>query len=152
MTIRFGLAEGMLAGGFAALTFHQPAAAVLHALGLFPVAPFDLSAGPSGLPALVKSMLWSAGWGALFVLLMRLPAMRRVPVALAATVYAATIPIAFLFIVLALWKGFPLAYGMPAVLAAMVVLSHAAWGFGIALWLFGLRGIARGMRFGPAMP
>ncbi|RYI98826.1 MAG: hypothetical protein EON47_18500 [Acetobacteraceae bacterium] len=138
---RFGVAEGMLAGAFAALTFHQSAAAVLHALGWFPVAPFDLSAGPGGMPALVKALLWSAGWGAGFVLLWRLPGLRRLPLVVAATGYAASLPVVFLFVVLAWWKGSPLAYGLPAGLASAVVLAHAAWGFGIALWLAGMRGL-----------
>lgn len=136
---RFGLAEGFLAGALAMLTFHQPAAGVLHALGAYPVAPFDLSPKPSGLPALLNGMLWSGGWGVLFLLLLRLRP--GLPLAPAAIAYCAVIPIAFLFLVLAPSTGAPIAYGMPAPLALCVVLAHAAWGFGIALWLAGMRGL-----------
>ncbi len=140
--IRFGVVEGFLAGALAMLSFHQPAAGILHALGAFPVAPFDLAPKPSGLPAMVQGMLWSGAWGVLFVLLLRLRP--GLPVALAATLYAAVVPVAFLFLVLATLAGAPPAFGMPAWLAACVTLAHAVWGFGIALWLFGMRGLRGG--------
>lgn len=140
---RFGLLEGFLAGALAMVTFHQPAAGVLHALGAYPVAPFDLAPRPSGLPGLLNGMLWSGGWGVLFLLLLRLRP--TLPLAPAAIAYCATVPIAFLFLVLATVQGMPIAYGMPAWLALCVVAAHAAWGFGIALWLVGMRGLrARG--------
>ena len=139
MMPRFTLAEGFLAGALAMVTFHQSAAAILHALDGFPVAPFDLAPKPSGLPTLVQGMLWSGGWGVLFLLLHRLrPA---TPLAPAAILYCATVPVAFLFLVLAPAAGFPIAYGMDALFAVNVVFAHAAWGFGIALWLAGLRGL-----------
>ncbi len=137
---RFALVEGFLAGALAMLTFHQPAAGVLHALGAYPVAPFDLSPKPSGLPALLQGMIWSGGWGVLFLLLRR--RLGRLPLAPAAMLFAATVPIGFLFLVLAPSQGMPLAYGLPAWLALCVVAAHAAWGFGIALWLVGLRALA----------
>lgn len=128
-----------MAGALAMLTFHQPAAGVLHALGAYPVAPFDLSLRPSGLPAMLNGMLWSGGWGVLFLLLARLR--RGLALAPAAILYCATVPIGFLFLVLAPLAGSPIAWGMPVWLALCVVLAHAAWGFGIALWLAGVRGL-----------
>jgi hypothetical protein len=135
----FGWAEGFLAGALAMVTFHQPAAGILHALGAYPVAPFDLAPRPSGLPALVQGMLWSGGWGVLFLLLRRLrPGTPLLPGAL---LYCALVPVGFLFLVLAPLAGAPIAWGLPAWLALCVVLAHAAWGFGIALWLVGMRGL-----------
>lgn len=136
---RYGLFEGFVAGALAMATFHQSAAAVLNALGSYPVAPFDLSPKPSGLPAMLQGMLWSGGWGVLFLLLYR----RRpaAPLAAAAMLYCATLPVAFLFLVLAPARGFPIAFGMDAAFAASVAAAHAAWGFGIALWLAGMRGL-----------
>ena len=153
MAQRFGLVEGFVAGALAVLTFHQPAVAVLYALGLFPVAAFDLSPKPSGLPSLVQAMLWSGGWAVLLLLILRLPALRRVPVTPAAILYCAVVPVAFLFLVLAPSEGFPIAYGMPMSAALRVVLVHALWGFGIALWLHGLRGMLGGsaLRRDPAI-
>jgi len=139
MQRRFGLAEGFVAGALAMVTFHQPAAGVLHALGSFPVAPFDLDPKPSGLPAMVQGMLWSGGWGVLFLLLHRLRP--ETPLVPAAILYCATVPVGFLFLILASMQGAPPAFGMPAALALSVVAAHAAWGFGIALWLVGLRGL-----------
>ena len=147
---RFGLAEGFLAGALAMVTFHQPAAGILHALGAYPVAPFDLAPKPSGLPAMVQGMIWSGGWGVLFLLLLRLrPATPLTP---AATAYCALVPIGFLFLVMAPSQGMPIAYGMPAWLALCVVLAHAAWGFGIALWLAGMRGLRAAPIQGPLRP
>lgn len=138
---RFTLLEGFVAGALAMLTFHQPAAGVLHALGAYPVAPFDLSPKPSGLPALLNGMLWSGGWGVLFLLLRRAELAPRLPLAPAAVAYCALVPIGFLFLVLAPFQGMPLFFGLPAWVAGCVVLAHACWGFGIALWLAGLRGL-----------
>ena len=136
---RYGMVEGFVAGALAMVSFHQPMAAVLHALGSFPVSPFDLTPKPSGLPAMVQGMMWSGGWGVLLVLLLRLrPAL---PLAPAAIVYCSTVPIAFLFLVMATAQGAPPAFGMPIPMALSVVLAHAAWGFGIALWISGLRGL-----------
>ncbi len=136
---RYGLAEAFVAGALAMATFHQPMAGVLHALDSFPVSPFDLTPKPSGLPAMVQGMLWSGGWGVLFVLLLRLRP--GLPLAPAAIAYCATVPIGFLFLVMATAQGAPPAFGMPVQMALSVVLAHAAWGFGIALWLAGMRGL-----------
>ena len=141
--MRFTLFEGFIAGAFAAATFHQPVAAVLHALALYPVAPFDLSPRPSGLPGLVNSMLWSGGWGVVFLLARRWPPFGRLPLAAAAIGYTLTVPIAYLFLVLTAWHGAPFAFGMPPHLIAAVLAAHGAWGFGIALWLAGMRGLLR---------
>lgn len=136
---RFTLAEGFVAGALAMVTFHQSAAAVLHAVGLFPVAPFDLSPKPSGLPTLVNGMLWSGGWGVLFLVLSRLRP--GLPLAPSAIFYCATVPVGFLFLVLAPMAGAPIAFGMDPMRAASVVLAHGCWGFGIALWLVGARAL-----------
>lgn len=141
MSDRFTLAEGGIAGAFAALTFHQSVAALLFGLDLYPVEPFDMAIGRFGVPGVVKSMMWSAGWGVLFLALHRLPRFRRLPLALAGPLYTVTLPIFFLFVPLALWRGAAIAYDMPAELILAVLTAHAAWGFGMALWLAGLRGI-----------
>ena len=136
---RYGVVEGFVAGALAMVSFHQPMAGVLHALGSFPVSPFDLTPKPSGLPAMVQGMIWSGVWGVLLVLLLRLRP--GLPLAATATAYCATVPIGFLFLVMATAQGAPPAFGMPVQMALSVVLAHAVWGFGIALWLVGMRGL-----------
>ncbi len=131
MPIANRLAAGAFAGALAVPCFHQPVAAILGALGLFPAPAFAL-------PGLWRGMAFSMLWGLLFLWLR--PRLARLPLALAGALYGATVPIAYLFLVMAPWRGFPVAYGMPPHLMGAVVLAHAAFGFGIAAWLALLRG------------
>ena len=124
------LAAGGLAGALAVPCFHQPVAALLGALEFFPAPAFVL-------PGLWRGMAFSMLWGLLFLWLR--PRLARLPMALAGALYGATVPIAYLFFVMAPWRGVAIAYGMPPHLIFAVVLAHAVFGFGIAAWLTLLR-------------
>lgn len=132
MTPRISLAEGAFAGALGVLAFHQPAASALFALGLFPVQPFDW-------PTLWRGLIWSAGWGALFVLALRHTALGRMPLALAGAIFTLAVPLLFLFLVIAPFRGFDLAYGMPVARIAAVAAAYVVWGVGMAVLLRGLR-------------
>jgi hypothetical protein len=82
-------------------------------------------------------MAFSMLWGLLFLWLQ--PRLHRLPPALAGMLYGATVPIAYLFFVMAPWRGAAIVYGMPPDLIFAVVLAHAVFGFGIAAWLVLLR-------------
>ena len=127
-----------LAGAAAMLTFHQACVALLARYGLYPVEAFDITISPLGVPQFLHGAAASAG----FAMLHR--AARGIlpgPDWLNAPLFCATVPIGFLFFVLAPARGATLAFGMVPGTIALVVLTHLVWGLGIAVWL---RALERG--------
>ena len=61
------------AAGFLAVPFfHQPILGLLHAYGVVPFAPFNLSAtAPLGVPAWLSAAFWGGLWGVVMLWLLR---------------------------------------------------------------------------------
>ena len=58
------LAVGAVAGALAVILFHQPVAALLHAAGLTPRAPYSMQATkPFGIAQIWSIAFWGAVWG-----------------------------------------------------------------------------------------
>ncbi len=121
-----------LAGAAAMLTFHQAAVALLARYGRYPVEAFDISPSWLGVPQFLHGAAASAGFAMLYRLMRPwLPG----PDWVSAPLFCATLPIAFLLLVLAPARGAAIAFGMPPATIAMVVLTHLVWGLGLAVWL-----------------
>ncbi len=132
--------EWFAAGALAMLLFHQGSVAVLSALGMFPVGPWNVArVPPFGLPALVHGAFFSGVWAVLYVLVLEPRRPADVPLWLAVPLFAAIVPVAFLFLVMAPARGAPLAFGMGGTMVGMVILAHAVWGLGIALLVLAFR-------------
>jgi hypothetical protein len=88
---------------------------------------------PFGLPALVHGAFFSGVWAVLYWLVLEPRRPARLPPWIAVAIYAASVPVAFLFLVMAPASGAPVAFGMGATMIGMVIVAHAIWGLGIAL-------------------
>jgi len=61
-----------IAGFLAVPFFHQPVLGLLHAYGVVPFAPFNLSAtAPLGVPAWISAAFWGGVWGVAMLWLLR---------------------------------------------------------------------------------
>ena len=131
------LIVGFLAGFVSVLVFHQGAAALLHAFGLTPRAPYSLQpTQPLGVPVLLSIAFWGGVWGALLAATFaRLEGARLV---VAATLFGAIFPTLVARFIVAPLKGNPVAGGFNP--AAMMIgpIVNGAWGLGtglaLALW------------------
>ena len=123
---------GFVAAAIAVLTFHQGMVAVLHALGLAPLAPFRTSpVPPLGVPWIARSLL--LGW-----------ALRRCIRAACAAVHPAAVglrpdlgiiaALVGMFVVAAI-KHAPIANGWQAWPFARSLLINGSWGLGVGLIL-----------------
>jgi hypothetical protein len=139
---------GFLSGAVAVLVFHQGAAALLHALGLAPRAPWSMTpTAPWGVPQVWSLAFWGGVWGVAFAaLLARLDGARLV---LAATVLGAVLPTLVAWFVVAPLKGQPPAAGWVPAAMAIGPIVNAAWGLGTGIGLAGL-GRARPARRNPS--
>jgi len=137
------LIVGFVSGALAVLIFHQGAAALLHAAGLTPRAPYSFAATqPWGVPLVWSLAFWGGIWGVLLALALR--GLRERPAIVGASLlFGALLPTLVAWFVVAPLKGQPMAAGF--VPAAMLVgpIVNAAWGFGTGL---GLALFARGER------
>ena len=141
MPPRLGIIESFVAGALALLTFHQPFVAILDRFGLYPVAAYVMDPTLIGLPLLVQQMLWSGAWVVLFAKGFDRWLRPVLGLAVGVMLYCATVPIAFLFLVLAPAQGHAIAFAMPPLTMLLVIASHIVWGLGVALWLVGMRGL-----------
>jgi len=128
------LIVGFLSGAVAVLAFHQGAAALLHAAGFTPRAPYSFAATqPWGVPLVWSLAFWGGVWGvALAVAVRRLD---RIAVVGASLLFGAILPTLVAWFVVAPLKGQPVAAGF--VPAAMMIgpIVNAAWGLGTGLGL-----------------
>jgi len=126
--------KAFTAGFASTLTFHQGAVAALHAAGLWPKAPFAMTAtAPFQVPAVISLALWGGLWGiALWLALLGAPDPRYWT--LAAVLGAAGPSLVALFVVFPL-KGMPLAAGWDPRVIAGVLFVNGAWGLGVAVLL-----------------
>lgn len=126
--------KAIVAGLLAMLIFHQGALAGLHYLGETPMTAYDLSPGwPLGLPSLYLLLFWGAVWGLVLWGLIR--SAEAAGYYVGAMLLAAVLPSAvYLFIVMPL-AGKALAAGGDMHYIAGVLLLHALWGLGVALFM-----------------
>ena len=135
-----GIAWSFLVGALAMLTFHQSAAGLFHAAGMFVVAPFDLELrGPLRLPGVLVGAFWSGVWGVVFLWLCLPRLRRRMPGWVAGLLFGFLVPVAFLFYVVAPLKGQPLAFDQDWGSMLRIALAHAFWGLGMVLIDDGLK-------------
>jgi hypothetical protein len=129
------LGHGFVAGFLATLLFHQSGLALLHRLGLFAGAAFNMQpVPPFGVPAVIQLAFWGGAWGIVFVLADT--AIARAPGGywLGALMFGAIVPtLVWWFVVLPL-KGLPVGNGFrfPRVLIAPIV--NGLWGLGTAVF------------------
>ena len=134
MAVGRNMVAWFAAGALAMLVFHQEAVAPASALGMFPVGPWNVApVPPFGLPALVHGAFFSGIWAVLYLLLLEPRRPAGLPLWAAVALYAAIVPVGFLFLVMAPARGAPVAFGMDGTMIGMVILAHAVWGLGIAL-------------------
>ncbi len=124
-----------VAGFVSVLIFHQLMLALLHAIGIIPVAPYDFqSVPPFGVPAVLSAAFWGGVWGIVFTLVEpRFPRGAGYWVA-AALFGAVALTLVFWFIVAPL-KGLPVGGGWQAAAWVTGLLVNGAWGLGTALLL-----------------
>lgn len=123
------------AGFIATLVFHQAAWAILHALGLFPPAPFPYDATwPLKVPLIWSLAFWAGIWGIVYgAVEQRFPAGGMYWVM--AFLFGAIVPTAVLLFIVFPMKGMPMAAGWNPTIIADLVVIHGVWGLGMALLL-----------------
>lgn len=126
--------KAFAAGVLAMLIFHQGALAGLHYLGRTPVEAYVVAPGwLLGLPVLLLWSLWGGAWG--IVLWGMIRGAEAAGYYVGAVILAAIVPSAvYLFAVMPL-AGKPLAAGWDVRFIAGVLLLHALWGLGTALFM-----------------
>lgn len=125
---------GALAGAISVLLFQQGIAAVLHAWGLLPQAPYAFEpTRPFGVPVLWSLAFWGGAWGA--VLAASLARLQGAALVAAATAFGAVLPTAVALIVVAPLKGQPPVTGIVPLAILLGGLLNGAWGFGTGLGL-----------------
>ena len=134
------LLVGFLSGAVSVLLFHQGIAALLHAIGITPRAPYSMQpTKPLGIAQLWSIVFWGGVWGVVLA-----AALRRFAdsaLVIAATIFGAIFPSLVAWTLVASMKGQPL-FADGAAKGLMVgLLVNAAWGLGTGtgLALFGRR-------------
>ena len=128
------LVLAFVAGVLAVPIFHQVLLWILHAAGIVPVSPFDMTpTRPFGVPNLVSISFWGGVWGVIFAL--TLPRwFRGVAYWIAALVAGGVaLTLVFMFVVWPLKVG-----GRPPDPVGLFIIGfllNAAWGIGWALLL-----------------
>jgi hypothetical protein len=136
-TTFLGLA--FVAGFLAVPFFHQPMLALLHGLGVAPVAPYAMRPlPPFGVPQILSQSFWGGVWGIVFALVApRFP--RGAGYWVAATLFGALALSLVAWFAVAPIKGLPLAGGGRPGAIATGLLVNGAWGLGTALLLLAFR-------------
>jgi len=135
------LLVGFLSGAVSVLVCHQVVAALLHAIGMTPRAPYSMQpTSPLGIPQLGSIVFWGGVWGVLLAV-----ALRRYTggaLVIAATIFGAILPSLVAWTLVAALKGQPLFAGGAPKGLMVGLLVNAAWGLGTGagLALFGRRG------------
>lgn len=124
--------KSFVAGFVSTLVFHQGMLALFYLGGLFPRAPFNMTAVPPlGVPAVVSLAFWGGLWGiALWWLIRNSVGAKHWLLALAIGAIGPTV--VALFVVMPL-KGMPMAGGWDPKLIVGALILNGAWGLGVAL-------------------
>jgi hypothetical protein len=132
------LVVGFVSGAVSVLLFHQVVAALLHAIGMTPRAPYSMQpTQPLGIAQLWSIVFWGGVWGV--VLAVALRRFADSALVIAATVFGALLPSLVAWTIVAALKGQPLFAGGAPKGLAVGLLVNAAWGLGTGtgLALFG---------------
>lgn len=134
----FTTIKAFIAGVLAMLVFHQGALAGLHYLGETPIAAYVMAPGWfMGLPVLLLWSIWGGVWGVVLWGLIR--GTEAAGYYVAAILLAAILPSAVYYFVVLPLAGNTLAQSLAdqwdTHLIAGVVLLHAFWGLGLALFM-----------------
>jgi hypothetical protein len=132
---RFNPITLFAAGFVSVLVFQMGAGAIMHALGYVPNPPFPYRATtPFGVPQTWSLAFWGGVWGLVFGLLeKRFPG--GVFYYVAAFLFGAVLPILVLWFVVFPLRGQPIAAGWNVTRMITQVLSHGAYGLGVAILL-----------------
>lgn len=128
------LVTAFVAGVLAVPIFHQILLWVLHAAGIVPFAPFDMTpTKPFGVPSVISISFWGGVWGVIFAL--TLPRwFSGVSYWIAAIVAGGVaLTLVFMFVVWPLKVG-----GLPPDLVGIFIIGfllNAAWGLGWAVFV-----------------
>jgi len=123
------------AGFISVLVFQMGAWAVLHLLGLLPIAPFAYApTKPFGVPQIWSWAFWGGVWGLVFGLVERwFPAGPKYY--LAAFLFGAIATVLVLWFVVFPLKGLPVAAGWKPLTMLAHVIMHGCFGLGVGLVL-----------------
>ncbi|MFL6564401.1 MAG: hypothetical protein ACJ8G5_05680 [Burkholderiales bacterium] len=135
------LLVGFLSGAVSVLVCHQVVAALLHAIGMTPRAPYSMQpTNPLGIPQLGSIVFWGGVWGVVLAAALRSYTGRALVIA--ATIFGAVLPSLVAWTLVAALKGQPLFAGGAPKGLMVGLLVNAAWGLGTGtgLALFGRRG------------
>jgi hypothetical protein len=128
------LVSAFIAGVVAVPVFHQIMLWVLHAAGIVPFAPFDMTATkPFGVPSVISISFWGGVWGVVFALTVKRWFSGITYWVAAAVAGGVALTLVFMFVVWPLKIG-----GLPPDLVGLFVIGfilNAAWGIGWALFL-----------------
>ncbi len=128
------VAVGFFSGFISVLVFHQVAAALLHAAGWLPAAPYSVHAtAPFGVPQVLSFALWGGLWGA--VLAATFASLDGAKLIVAAVIFGAIFPTLVAWFVVAPLKGQPVAAGFAFPGLAIGPIVNAAWGLGTGIGL-----------------
>lgn len=129
-----------VAGFVATLTFHQGTLAILYKAGLWPKPPFPMArTGPVHVPAVISLAFWGGVWGIVLWVLIR--EQTGAAYWLGATLFGAVAPSIVALLIVFPLKGLPVAGGWKMSVILPVLLLNGAWGFGVALVMWGLRAL-----------
>jgi len=133
--LRDYLLYGFIAGFFATLVFHQLTLALLWALDLAPVPPYQMTpVKPFGLPAVFSLSFWGGLWGILFALVHG-SFFRGGAYWAYAFLFGAIFPSLVALLVVMPLKGLPMGGGWHPSLLIRATLVNGAWGIGTGLIL-----------------
>ena len=130
--------QAFVAGFLATLVFHQGLLGLLHAAGISPAAPWNMTAVPPlGVPAVLSLAFFGGLWGIVLWLLIRARS--------GAAHWALAIALGALLPSLVAWfVVFPLkGIALSSTLVVGALLLNGAWGLGVAVCMRLFRGVAR---------
>ena len=132
---RFNPITLFAAGFVSVLVFQMGANAIMHTLGYVPNPPFpNRATTPYGVTQTWSLAVWGGGWGRVFGRLAK-----RFPGGIfyyvAAFLFGAVLPILVLWFVVFPLRGQPMAAGWNVTRMVTQVLSHGAYGLGVAILL-----------------
>lgn len=123
-----------IAAFVATLSFHQGTLAILHRVGMVPVASFKMApTWPFGVPSVLSLAFWGGLWGFIFSW-----AETRFPAGagywIAALLFGAIFPTLVAWFIVFPLKGLPVAAGFVPAHMSVGLMVNGAWGIGTAIF------------------